>query len=107
MTSGRYKYQPNGHIHTQVNQYWLLHEEDALFTWLNEFPPSIPTPLPSEPDDVAPMSLDDDVTVFNANIAEAVPNGTADDANPDSDIPTPDLALDLNDTHIAPRPRSA
>ncbi len=103
----RYEYQPSGHIHTQVNQYWLLCGEDVLFTWLNEFPPSIPTPLPLEPDNAAPMSLDDDATVFNTNIAEATLNGATDDVNLDSDIPTPDLASDLNNTHITSRPRSA
>ncbi|PBK97565.1 hypothetical protein ARMGADRAFT_1027057 [Armillaria gallica] len=115
----QYEYQSAGHTHTQDNPYWLLCGEDAMFSWLNEFPLMLPgAPLPAmspAPDDV--VFGDEDVPMTpnvvantSAEDAELAPNSTDDDAADDEE-PSAEtdatLASDLDRMHIVPRCSSA
>ncbi|PBK82269.1 hypothetical protein ARMGADRAFT_1038729 [Armillaria gallica] len=103
----RFEYQPTGCVHTQDNQFWLLCGKDALFTWLNKYPPSLPTintaMSPKLDDDDVPMTPDE-VSTLDDTTAKPVPNSAADEADMMDDVTKaamPDIITGLDQMHLA------
>ncbi|PBK79737.1 hypothetical protein ARMGADRAFT_1040593 [Armillaria gallica] len=101
----QYEYQPNSHVQTQDNPYWLLCGKDALFTWLNKFPPALPIPndcMSPEIFNNADMPTTPDMAItLDENMAKPAPNGTNNEATM-ADVSVAkdvNIALELN-THL-------
>ncbi|PBK93507.1 hypothetical protein ARMGADRAFT_1079819 [Armillaria gallica] len=112
----RYKHQPSGKISAQSNPYMLLRGKSSIFTWLNEFPPTIPSQasvsMNAMPDTSALTEVDMDMPMLLTadTTMETTLNGVVDDAsmdnNDESNVNTSELIDELSKTHITPRAQS-